>query len=192
MHPARHFRRESDALAEAAAIGFAHVFAQTRAGPMVVHAPVTRHGAALRFHVARANRIAPHLDGATLLLSLVGPHGYVSPLWYRPPGDQVPTWNFVAIEIDGRATMLDEPALVDHLDALAAHHEPRDDPWTRAAMDDGVFRRMLGGIRGYDVAVTATRTTAKLSQNKTDADRAGVIAGLARAGNAALAAAMPA
>lgn len=157
---------------------------------MVVHAPVTRHGGALRFHVARANRIARHLDGTAVLLSLVEPHGYISPNWYERPGDQVPTWNYVAIEIDGVAAVIGEAALVEQLDALAAAHEPRVNPaapWTRAKMDDAVFRRMLRGITGFAVTVGAVRATTKLSQNKGATDRAGVIAGLAAGGNVALA-----
>uniref|UniRef100_UPI0035CBB23D FMN-binding negative transcriptional regulator n=1 Tax=uncultured Sphingomonas sp. TaxID=158754 RepID=UPI0035CBB23D len=178
MHPARAFRSDADPLAQAAAIGFAHVFAGTPEGPMVVHAPVTRHGDRLRFHVARANRIAKHLDGATLLLSVVGPHGYISSNWYERPGDQVPTWNYVAVEIDGQAAPVGDDDLVEHLDTLAANHEPHDRPWTRDEMDDAIFRKMLGGIRGFAVTVAATRTTDKRSQNKTPADRACVIAGL--------------
>lgn len=190
MHPSPAFRSgaaEADLLARAERIGFAHVFAVTPAGPMVVHAPVTLHGAALRFHVARANRIAPHLDGAAVLVSLAEIDGYVSANWYAPPGDQVPTWNFVTIECDGIARAIDDAALTEQLDRLAAVNEPRDNPWTRAKMDAGVFARMLTGIRGFEVTVTALRETTKLSQNKTAADRAGVIAGFRRSGNARLA-----
>ncbi len=190
MHPNRAFRSDADPLAMAASIGFAHIFADTPDGPMVVHAPVTRHGDGLRFHVARANRIAGHLDEAFVLLSVVGPQGYISPNWYVRPGDQVPTWNFVAVEIDGLASAVGDDDLVAHLDTLAANHEPRDRPWTRDKMDDAVFRRMLGGIRGFAVTVTATRTTDKRSQNKPEADRVGVIAGLAAEGNAPMASAM--
>lgn len=195
MHPNPAFRDTTDPLDRAAAIGFAHLFAATPAGPMVVHAPVTRHGDALRCHVARANRIVPHLDGAAVLVSVVGVEGYVSPNWYVAPGDQVPTWNYVAVEIDGLARLIDEAALVEHLDAVAAIHEPWVNPpapWTRGKMDDTVFRRMLRGIVGFEVAVTAVRATTKLSQNKSAADRQGVIAGLRASGNDALADAMAA
>lgn len=190
MHPNPAFRSDAtqaDLLARAERTGFAHIFAATPAGPMVVHAPVTLHGAALRFHVARANRIAPHLDGAPVLLSLAETVGYVSPNWYVAPGNQVPTWNHVTIECDGIAHAIDEAALTEQLDRLAAVHEPRENPWTRAKMDAGIFARMLAGIHGFEVPVTAVRDTTKLSQNKPAADRAGVIAGLRRAGNTALA-----
>lgn len=194
MHPNPAFRADpGDALDRIAALGFAHLFAATPAGPMVVHAALTRHGEALRFHVARANRIATHLDDAPLLASVIGPEGYVSPNWYVRPGNQVPTWNYLAIEVDGTARAIDDAALVEHLDALAANHEPRvnpTSPWSRDKMDDALFTRMLQGIVGFEVEVAAIRATTKLSQNKPAADRDGVIAGLRAAGNAALAAAM--
>ena len=193
MHPDPRFRADpADLVERAAAIGFAHVFAATPQGPMVVHAPVTRHGDRLRFHVARANRIARHLDGADLLLSVAGPQGYVSPNWYECPGGQVPTWNFVTIEIEGRAAMLPEAGLIEQLDALARAHEPRPAPWTRDTMDRVAFDRLLRAIVGFELAVAAARGTTKLSQNKTPADRDGVIAGLHAAGNGALAKAMAA
>ena len=191
MHPDKRFHDDpADLLARAAAIGFAHIFADTGAGPMVVHAPVTLHGERLRFHVARANRIAPHLDGASLLLGIAGPHGYVSPNWYAVPGNQVPTWNYIAVEIEGRATRIDEAALVEQLDQLADAHEPRPGPWTRAKTDPALFAGMLRAIQGFELEITAVRGTTKLSQNKDATDRAGVIAGLAARGNAALVAAM--
>ena len=193
MHPNPRFRADPAELVErAAAIGFAHIFAATPEGPMVVHAPVTRHGDRLRFHVARANRIAPHLDGAELLLSVAGPQGYISPNWYERPGDQVPTWNFVTIEIEARAAMLSDAALTEQLDALADAHEPRPTPWTRDKMDPAAFDKLLRAIVGFELTVTAARGTTKLSQNKGPADRDGVIAGLTAAGNRALADAMAA
>lgn len=196
MHPNRLFRAETDGLLErAAAIGFAHVFANTAAGPMVVHAPVTLHGERLRFHIARANRIADHLDGADLLLSIVGEHGYISPNWYTGPRDrQVPTWNYTAIEIEGRAAALGDEGLTEQLDALAAAHEPRvnpADPWTRAKTDPDFYARLLRAVRGFELAVTATRGTIKLGQHKSAIDRAGVKAGLIASGNGALAAVSP-
>ncbi|WP_331042820.1 FMN-binding negative transcriptional regulator [Sphingomonas sp.] len=200
MHPNPAFRpapapSPEQVLGFATAIGFAHIFAATADGPMVVHAPVTRHGSALRFHVARANRIAPHLDGADVLVSVAGDQGYISPNWYAGPGDQVPTWNYVAAEIDGRAEAVAQAALVEQLDMLAQVHEQRvipENPWTSAKTDPAIFARMLGAIRGFEIVPTATRSTIKLSQNKSPADRDGVIEGLRRAGEIGLADAMAA
>lgn len=157
---------------------------------MVAHAPVTLHDGRLRFHLARANRLHPHLDGARVLASIAGPDGYVSPNWYARPGNQVPTWNYVAIEVEGVARRLPEAALLAQLDALADRHEPRPNPWTRAKTDPAVIASLLRAIEGFEIEATAVRGTIKLSQNKSAGDRTGVVAGLRAQGNMALADAM--
>lgn len=193
MHPNPAFRPEqASLLAGAAAIGFAHLFVATPAGPMVAHAPLTLHGERLRFHIARHNRIHAHLDGATLLASVAGPDGYVSPNWYERPGNQVPTWNYVTIEIEGVVRAIPEDALLDQLDTLADRHEPRPAPWTRAKTDPAVIAAMLRAIEGFEIEVTEIRGTTKLAQHKSAADRTGVIAGLRGRGELALAEAMAA
>lgn len=193
MHPNPAFRPDRTTLLDhAAAIGFAHLFAATPAGPMVAHAPLTLHGERLRFHLARANPLHRHLDGATMLASVAGPDGYISPNWYERPGNQVPTWNYVTIEIEGVARALPEAALLDQLDTLADVHEPRPKPWTRAKADPKAITAMLRAIEGFELEVTAIRGTTKLSQNKAPVDRAGVIAGLRTRGEHALASAMEA
>ncbi|MFA5968594.1 MAG: FMN-binding negative transcriptional regulator [Sphingomonas sp.] len=195
MHPNPAFRSDTAAmLRRAAAIGFAHLFLATTEGPMVVHAPITLAGDdAIRFHVARGNRAFRHLDGARVLASVTGPQGYVTPNWYADPMTQVPTWNYLAVEIEGPVRALGEDELIDQLDTLAAEHEPRvipDNPWTRAKMDDARFRAILRAIGGFELTIDAARSTSKLSQNKSAEDRARVIAGLLASGNATLATAM--
>ncbi len=184
MHPNGGFRPETGGLLDAIdRIGFAHICVASAEGPMLLHAPVTLHGDRLRFHVARGNRVTRHLDGGAVALSLVETHGYISPNWYERPGDQVPTWNYVTIEVEGTAHAIGDAALVEQLDRLAELHEPADDPWHRAKMDPAVFIKMLTAIRGFEVIVTAVHGTTKLSQNKSAGDVSGIVAGLRRMGN---------
>jgi transcriptional regulator len=179
VHPNPHFRPPiGDLLDRAAEIGFAHLFVRAADGPRVAHVPLTRHGAQLRFHLARANPAYPHLDGARVLASLSAADAYVSPNWYERPGNQVPTWNYLTIELDGVARKLPEAELLEQLDALADRHEPRPNPWTRAKADPAAIAAMLRAIEGFALEVLEARGTTKLSQNKNAADRAGVVAGL--------------
>ena len=191
MHPQPlfHDADEDRALDEAEAIGFAHIFAAAP-DPIVAHAPIVRTGQrAIGFHLATRNRLTAHLDGARVVASVAGPHGYVTPNWYGDPVSQVPTWNYLAFEIEGVARRMAEAELVAQLDRLAAVHEPglSPIPWTRAKTPEPAFRKLLGAITGFEIAVACVRTTRKFSQNKPAGDRAGVAAGLARAGNVALA-----
>lgn len=174
-----------------AARGFAHIFAMTAEGPMVAHAPVVvTEGGALRFHLARSNRICRYLDGLPALASVAGPDAYVSPDWYVAE-DQVPTWNYVAVEAEGVAHMLDQPALVEQLDTLSATHEAALAPkpaWTRAKMSAGRFEAMLPAIICFEIRVLRWRGTRKFSQNKPAGDRASLATALDASGRRDMAA----
>ena len=150
-------------------------------GPAVVHAPVVVAGSdRLRFHISRANRAAAALDGARALVSCLGPEAYISPDWYGTP-DQVPTWNYLAVEAEGPLRRLDETELARLLDDLGAEHEPRLAPkpaWTRGKMSPGRFEAMLKAIVGYELTIEALRGTRKLGQNKKEAERLGAVEGL--------------
>lgn len=193
MHPNPAFRTKDEALAGlfVREIGFASIFAATPDGPRVAHAPVLLSDEArtLQFHLARGNGLTRHLDGATLLVVVQGPDAYISPGWYSAP-DQVPTWNYVAVEMEGRARKLDSEALVAQLDALTAQHEARigaAPPWTREKMSSASFARMTEAIVGFEMDISAWRPTLKLSQNKPADERGRVIAGLTEQGHGAMA-----
>lgn len=194
MHPNNAFRAPegSDPLGDIAAIGFARIFATTPDGPRVAHAPVLRTGPdRLRFHLANYNALARHLDGAIALILAEGPNGYVSANWYADVRGAVPTWNYVALEAEGRVAALDRSALVDLLDGLAAMFEPRvGEDWTRAKMEPSRFDAMLNAITAFEMIVSTARTTHKLSQNKSAAEADRLIAAMAAQGDTATAQAM--
>ena len=191
----RRFQWQDEAAIKAfvAQRSFAHIFAMTAAGPMVAHAPVVlTAGGHLRVHLARANRLCRYLDGLPVVATIAGPDGYVSPDWYASP-DQVPTWNYQAVDADGVARLLDRAALIEQVDDLSAVHEARLAPkpaWTRAKMPPGRFEAMLPAIAAYEIEVVRWRGTAKLSQNKRAEDRAAVAAAFEGAGQRDLAALM--
>jgi transcriptional regulator len=195
MHPNPAFRSEDRALMEdvVAQIGFGMVFAATPDGPRVAHTPLlsTRDGA-VQFHLARGNGLTKHLDGAVALALVNGPDAYVSPRWYGDAPDQVPTWNYIAVEMEGRVRRMDGDGLHGLLAALSARQEALLPPpaWTMNKMDEAGLRRMMTGIVGFEMEVQAWRPTFKLSQNKSAAQREGVIAGLEAHGSPAMAAMM--
>ena len=192
MPPTPAFRHAARALMEAMAaeIGFGMVFAATPDGPRVAHVPLlSTEDGAVHFHLARANALTRHLDGATALVVLNGPDGYVSPRWYGD-GAQVPTWNYVALELEGRVRRMDADGLLGHLESLSAHHETRvagGEPWTMEKLPEPALRSLMAGITGFELEVQAWRPTFKLSQNKSVEDRAAVAQGLAAQGSAAIA-----
>lgn len=157
-------------------IGFGAIFMTTPDGPRVAHAPFVCAEGKLQFHLARGNALTKHIAGSVALAVAGGPDAYVSPDYYIA-ANQVPTWNYIAIEMEGPVRMLDEDGLIAQLDTLSALHEARllpKKPWTRDKMDDGIFRKMLGAIVGFEMEITAWRPTFKLSQNKPADERARV------------------
>ena len=171
MHPNAAFRFDDrDALrAFAREIGFGTVFAATPDGPRVAHVPfVFLDDDRIGFHLARGNGLTKHLDKAEALFVVNGPDGYISPDWYGMD-DQVPTWNYLALELQGPVRRMSADELTAQVDALTIEQESRLAPkpeWTRAKMSAGLFDKMLGAIVGFEMAVTAWRSTAKLGQNK--------------------------
>ena len=187
MHPSPLYRWDDDAaLAFVAEMSFAHVFAQTPDGPRVAHVPVIVDGQRLRFHLANANALTPHLAGLTALASVAGPNAYVSPNWYVKR-TRVPTWLYVAVECEGPVRALSPAELVDLLDASTATHEGRvAQNWTRAKMDPAKFAAMCRAITGFQLTVTAVRATRKLIQDSDATDAAAVVASVPDADVAAL------
>jgi len=176
MHPNPAFRPANDALCDQLvdAIGFGMVFAQTVEGPRVAHTPLVRApGGAVRFHLANANALTPGLDGKRALLLVNGPHGYVSPRWYEE-GGQVPTWNYVALELEGQVSTLPAEGLADLLGAIGALNEGRlagDSPWRPQQVPPDRWQKLFSEITGFEMAVEQSRATFKLSQNKPQEER---------------------
>jgi transcriptional regulator len=189
MHPNAAFRWEDEAAMRAfvAARGFATLCVAGPEGPIVAHAPlILTEDGQLRFHVARANRITRQLDGATLLASVTDADFYVSPDWYAAE-DQVPTWNYLAVEVEGPVKALDEAGLAAQVEALSDRFERTLAPkpvWTRDKMTPGRFEAMLKAIRGFELSPTAWRGTRKMGQNKGPEDRAALMQALTDAGRA--------
>lgn len=180
-------------LAFVAERGFAHIFVAADGLLFVVHAIVlATPDQRLQFHIARRNRAAAHLPGRPVLLSVADRDGYQSANWYAS-ANQVPTWHYEAVEIEGEARPLSTERLVEHLDALTQRHEGRhspDQPWTRARMVPGSFEAMLGGVLGFEVEPTALRGTRKFNQHKSAQDHAAALAGQTAAGRSDIVSAM--
>ena len=195
MHPNPLFRLDDRALLEAliAEIGFGMVFAQTTDGPRVAHVPLVSTGdGALHFHLARGNALTRHIAGTTALAVLNGPDAYVSPRWYADRG-QVPTWNYVALELEGPVRRMDEDGLHGLLEAIGERQEARiaaGDPWRPEEVDQDLWNKLAKGIVGFEMEVRAWRPTFKLSQNKPPEERLRVAAALEANGSPSLAALM--
>ena len=129
----------------------------------------------LRAHVAIRN---PQLEdlrsGSQALVIFQGPHSYISPAWYVKP-ENVPTWNYTAIHAYGVPKIGDQAATIALLKDLVRNHEKAfESPWDfdpNAAW----IQKLLPEIAGFEIRIEKLQGKFKLNQNRTAADREGVI-----------------
>lgn len=183
MHPAPLFLETDEAVlaARVAASPFALICVADGGRPLAVHAPVLLQGRRLRFHLSRANRVAKALgEGSTVLAMVTGPHAYISPDWYGME-DQVGTWNYLSVELEGPARILAPEETASLLDDLSDRFEadllPKP-PWKRDKMSEGRFETLLKMIVGYEVILERFEGITKLGQNKSPEARAAVASAL--------------
>jgi transcriptional regulator len=94
--------------------------------------------------------------------------------------NQVPTWHYEAVEIEGEARCLPKEELIDFLDRLSARFEglySPERPWTWDKMDQSKFEAMTRAIIGFEVDPAEVRGTRKFNQHKPAEDLAATIAG---------------
>jgi transcriptional regulator len=148
----------------------------------------------LRAHVARGNpqwRELSHIEECLVVFQ--GPQSYVTPSWYvtkRETGKVVPTWNYVTVHAWGRPRVIEDAAwLRRQLDDLTASQENRRaPPWAVGDAPEPFVASQMKGIVGVEIPVARIEGKWKVSQNRPEADRAGVESGLAAEGAEAMAA----
>ncbi|SAL76200.1 transcriptional regulator [Caballeronia terrestris] len=155
--------------------------------PFEFDAAQSEHGI-LRAHVARANpvwrEVQPQQD---VLVIFQGATGYISPNWYPSKHEahkQVPTYNYLVVHAHGRITVRDDEAFVRGLVARLTRKMEAGEPvpWKMGDAPRDFIDQMLSAIVGIEIEVTRLVGKAKLSQNKSDADRLGAVGGLRRDG----------
>ncbi len=186
MHPNPVFHDAETAqnLAFARARAFGVLAVSGQEAPLISHVPflISEDGEWAELHLVRSNPIVRMLKEARpARIAVSGPDGYVSPDWYGVP-DQVPTWNYVAVHLTGALELRPDEELRGLLDRQSAFYEARlapKPPWTTSKMGAEALDRMMRMIVPARMRITGTDGTWKLSQNKTDAARAGAAEAIA-------------
>lgn len=131
----------------------------------------------LQAHLARLNpHCAALVAGAASTVVFRGPDAYVSPRWYTDPTKNVPTWNYVAVHAHGAPNAIQEPAkILALISTLTDEHEAYiERPWSvREA--EAYAERLAGHVLGFELPIERLEGKFKLSQNRPEADRAGVM-----------------
>jgi transcriptional regulator len=136
-------------------------------------------------HLAVQNPQHAELDGQDVLITLEGPHDYISPAWYSSPG--VPTWNYQAVHIYGQCKVFrDTNELKEVVDALTSKYEAGfETPWLPEYKP-----AMLNAIAGVEISIRDIQCKYKLSQNRSAQDQEQVVEQLREHGAVKLAEAM--
>jgi transcriptional regulator len=177
---------------------FASLVVQTTEGIVANHIPLeldphSGEFGTLRGHIARANplwQIANLQQQALVLFN--GADAYITPSWYpskQASGRVVPTWDYVAVHAYGSIGFVEDAAWLHALvSRLTNRHEAaQTKPWTINDAPTEYVDKLLGAIVGVEIPISRLLGKWKVSQNKSAADRAGVIAGLqAQGGEPAL------
>ncbi|HEX5342030.1 MAG TPA: FMN-binding negative transcriptional regulator [Duganella sp.] len=150
--------------------------------------PFSLDGNVLRAHLARNNRQLDDLRvGAEALIAFQGPQSYITPSWYASKeehGKVVPTWNFVMVQARGIPQVMDDAAwLREQVGQMTANLESqREQPWSVSDAPDDFIATQLRAIVGVEIPIASLEGKWKISQNRNEADRQGVIQGLAADG----------
>jgi len=182
----------------------ANLITATAAGPLATPLPLfldetEGERGVLYGHLAKAN---PQWQAAPIgeaLAVFMGPDAYVTPSWYatkQETGKVVPTWNYIAVHAYGPVEFFHEPErLLQAVTRLTSMHEQsRPAPWAVSDAPADFIAAQLRGIVGIRIPVTRFEGKRKMSQNRPEADRIGVAAGLAasdKSGDRAVASLIP-
>ncbi len=135
-------------------------------------------------HIAIANdQWQTAAPGAEALAIVTGPQAYISPSWYESKtrhGRVVPTWNYEVVHLTGAVRFhQDADWLRDVVTRLTRRHESvRAQPWAVSDAPPEYIDGQLRAIVGVELTIASVEAKQKLSQNRSEQDRAGVVAGL--------------
>jgi transcriptional regulator len=144
--------------------------------PFVTHLPLHLEAQGAQFtlwgHCAKPNAHWRYLQARPKALAVFnGPHGYQSPKIY-PDLQRVPSWNYLAVHCTVEARLIEDPAGKDALlKKLIGDHEP---PYAQQWKDLGeeYQHKMMAGIVGFELRVTAWQCKIKLNQHRPESHQA--------------------
>ncbi len=117
-------------------------------------------------HVSKLNEQWQHLEACDeVLVIFQGPHTYISSSWYDHVN--VPTWNYIAVHLYGKASILQHNETIDHLNELVSKHEASEQhPVSLDSMSIDYVEKEMKGLVAFEIKVSRTYSAFKLSQNR--------------------------
>lgn len=117
-----------------------------------------------------------------VLVMFQGPHAYVSSSWYSK--ENVPTWNYEAVHVYGKASILPREELIEDLKNMLEKYEGhRENPVLWDTLTPDLLESELKGIVGFKIKVEEIQAAYKLSQNRNEADYRNIVENLRNEGD---------
>ncbi len=117
-----------------------------------------------------------------VLVMFQGPHAYISSSWYEE--ENVPTWNYQAVHVYGKASILEKDELIEDLTIMLEKYEGnRENSVLWDKLSPHLLERELKGIVGFKIKVGEILAAYKLSQNRNETDYMNIIDKLQNEGN---------
>lgn len=161
---------------------FATLISVVDGKPFISHLPITPKkidsSIELIGHLARANPHSKFLAGSEVTVIFHGPHTYITPKWYVE--DDVPTWNYATVHVKGSVEMIESnQGIIECLKELTVHVEKFwPSGWNFFVPEDLSGEILQKSIVGFKIKIGDLNFKKKLSQNRSAADRVGVLKGL--------------
>jgi len=181
--PVMHALMVSQPLGTLVTLGASSLFASHI--PMVLENDGSQFGV-LKGHISRANTqwrdFVPTVDALAIF---AGHQHYITPNWYpgtKEHGKEVPTWNYVVVHAYGPLRVIqDEHWLLTNVTKLTDIHEAGSPvPWKVSDAPQDFIKSQLKGIIGLELPIQRLEGKWKVSQNRTESERKGVIEGLTK------------
>jgi len=162
-------------------VAFATVLTEGKTD-LISHLPVqlifdNRGRPELFTHCARANphwRDLKEFGRAKFIFN--GPHGYISPSWYPPAKDNVPTWNYAVVHAKGNVEIVEEPTKVaDIMAKFVSHFESFYKTGWKLPSNEIAISELMKGIVVFKIKDVEFEAKFKLSQKQDSSIRDNVI-----------------
>ncbi|WBU88699.1 FMN-binding negative transcriptional regulator [Cellulophaga omnivescoria] len=142
---------------------------QTNGKPWATHIPLElqtkNEKDILVGHIAKANPQWHNFkDNPEVLCIFNGPHSYISSSWYKD--EEVPTWNYIAVHIYGKITIVDKDTAMKGLNDLVNKYEQASEcPLHLDNLSKSTLAQ-VNGIIAFEIEITDIQATYKLSQTR--------------------------
>lgn len=128
-------------------------------------------------HISKENPQWQSFENDDRILAIFsGAHTYISPSWYDH--ENVPTWNYVAVHIQGKIKIIVGQKVIDSLKKLVDKYESGVENPTKIEHYSKKTMLQTRGIVGFEIEITKIEAVKKMSQNRDDKNYNNIISEL--------------